>query len=406
MKTMIPLLAMLACASAAAGAAAEPPKKTGPNLALHKPFESSDPNPNHRDWNSGLTDGSWTAVRGSTYATGPDAAFPKTVTIDLEKKQEVAAVLLGVPPFGATKTVAVSISENGGSFTGVGSHDFAPKTEARHLFRFKPAQARYVRLTFAGNHESQDRFGSKYCFITEVEVFGGGAAAGPERPGPADDANATTRPAPRDAKWMKRHEGFVETAQKETGCQVLFLGDSITDYWRDRGRKTWDENYAPLHAVNLGISGDRTQHLLWRLQNGGIGALRPKAVVMMIGTNNTGFERDRKTLRNTPEEIAAGVAALVGHLRAKLPDAKILLLAVFPRGGKDTMARAQVHEVNTLIAPLHDGKNVFYLDIGPKFLAPDGAIPRDIMPDLLHPGAQGYKIWADAIREPLAELLK
>lgn len=219
-------------------------------------------------------------------------------------------------------------------------------------------------------------------------------------------ANTAIEPAPRGENWVKRHEGFVEIAKKETGCQALFLGDSITDGWRKKGLETWNENYAPLHAVNFGISGDRTQHLLWRLQNGEIGALRPKAIVMMIGTNNTGFESDKKTPRNTPPEIAGGVAALVSHLRAKLPDAKILLLAVFPRGEKDSKPRAQVNEVNTLIAPLHDGKSVFYLDIGAKFLAADGTLPRDIMPDLLHPNEQGYKIWADAIREPLAKLLK
>jgi lysophospholipase L1-like esterase len=211
---------------------------------------------------------------------------------------------------------------------------------------------------------------------------------------------------PRDKNWVKRHEGFVETARKETGCQVLFLGDSITAGWRGKGRKVWNENYAPLHAVNLGINNDRTQHLLWRLQNGGLGALRPKAIVLMIGTNNTGFEADGKTPRNTPPEIAGGVATLVGYLRTKLPNAKILLLAVFPRGEKDSASRAQVNEVNKLIAPLHDGKHVFFLNIGAKFLAPNGTLPRDIMPDLLHPNERGYKIWADAIRKPLAKLLQ
>jgi lysophospholipase L1-like esterase len=218
-------------------------------------------------------------------------------------------------------------------------------------------------------------------------------------------ANTAIEPAPRAGNWMKRHEGLVETAKTETACQVLFLGDSITDGWRGKGLAVWNENYAPLHAVNLGISGDRTQHLLWRLQNGELGALRPKAIVMMIGTNNTGFESDKKTPRNTMPEIAEGVATLIKYLRAQLPDAKILLLAVFPRGEKDSVPRAQVSEVNKLIAPLHDGKTVFFLDIGAKFLAPDGTLPRDIMPDLLHPNEQGYKIWTAAIKEPLAKLL-
>jgi lysophospholipase L1-like esterase len=219
-------------------------------------------------------------------------------------------------------------------------------------------------------------------------------------------ANTASEPAPRDENWQKRHEGFVEIAKKETGCQVLFIGDSITAGWRGKGLEAWKENYAPLHAVNLGIGGDRTQHLLWRLQNGGLGALRPKVVVMMIGTNNTGLEGDKKTPRNTTPEIAGGVDTLLKSLRANLPASKILLLAVFPRGEKNSPARAQVNELNKLIAPLHDGKNIFFLDIGPKFLEPDGTLSRDIMPDLLHPNERGYQIWVDSIKEPLAKLLK
>ncbi|MDR0902779.1 MAG: GDSL-type esterase/lipase family protein [Opitutaceae bacterium] len=221
--------------------------------------------------------------------------------------------------------------------------------------------------------------------------------------------NTATHPAPKGAAWWDvRHEDFLATVQKNPGCQLLFLGDSITDYWRAKGKglQIWNAEYAPRNAVNLGIAGDRTEHLLWRLQNGELGSLRPKAVVLMIGTNNTGYEADGKTPRNSTKEIAAGVSAIVKYLREKLPASKILLLAVFPRAEKNSEPRVQVGEVNKLIASLHDGQNIFYLDIGPKFLEPDGTLSRDIMPDLLHPNERGYQIWADAIREPLAGLLK
>ncbi len=217
-------------------------------------------------------------------------------------------------------------------------------------------------------------------------------------------ANTAIEPGPRDAAWVKRHEGFVAEAH-QGGIDVLFLGDSITDFWRDRGRAVWDREFAPLKAANFGISGDRTQHVLWRLCNGEADGYQPKVVVLMIGTNNTGLERDGKTPRNTPQEVIEGVTAVVSELRTKFPEAKILSLAIFPRGEKDSPQRAQVAEVNRALAKLHDGRHVFFLDINDRFLDADGNIPKDVMPDLLHPSAKGYEIWADAIREPLKKLL-
>lgn len=218
-------------------------------------------------------------------------------------------------------------------------------------------------------------------------------------------ANTAIEPAPRDERWVARHEEFVAEA-KQGGIDVLFMGDSITDGWRTRGKEIWDREYAPLKAANFGIGGDRTQHVLWRLRNGEAEGYQPKAVVLMIGTNNTGFESDGSTPRNTTPEIVEGVTTIVQDLRKDFPNAKILLLAIFPRAEKDSARRAQVTEINQSIAKLHDGRNVHYLDIGAKFLEPDGTLPTDIMPDLLHPNEKGYQIWADAIREPLKALLK
>jgi lysophospholipase L1-like esterase len=221
---------------------------------------------------------------------------------------------------------------------------------------------------------------------------------------PAAEGNTAIQPAPREAGWVKRHEGFVEIA-RQGGIDVLFLGDSITDGWRGKGKATWDKEYSPLKAANFGIGGDRTQHVLWRLRNGEGEGYQPKAIVLMIGTNNTGKERDGQP-RNATPEIVEGVTAVVKELRTRFPAAKILFLAIFPRGEKDSAARAQVNEVNNSLAKLHDGKNVHYLDIGAKFLDADGTLPKDIMPDLLHPNEKGYEIWADAIREPLQKILK
>jgi lysophospholipase L1-like esterase len=219
-------------------------------------------------------------------------------------------------------------------------------------------------------------------------------------------ANTAVEPVPRDAAWVKRHEGFVQIA-KGGGVDLLFLGDSITDYWRTRGKAAWDRYYGGLHAANFGIGGDRTQHVLWRMDHGELDGLHPKVVVLMIGTNNTGIERDRPVARNTPAEAVAGVTAVVQELRRKLPDTQILLLAIFPRADKVGPKPGELRDINAAIAGLDDGRFVHFLDLGPKFLAPDGTfLPGVMSPDLLHPAAHGYEVWAESIREPLAQLLK
>ena len=212
------------------------------------------------------------------------------------------------------------------------------------------------------------------------------------------------KPVPKDGEWLKRHDGFVEEAKKGA-IEVLFLGDSITDSWRKNpAKKIWDERFAPLKAANFGISGDRTQHVLWRIQNGEWPGLAPKAVVLMIGTNNIGGKPSGEPTTSASE----GIQAIVKEIQGRSPKTKTLLLAIFPRSEKpDHVQRVQVKEINDAIAKLDDGgKTVKFLDIGEKFLQPDGTLTKEIMPDFLHLTEKGYQIWADAIQESLAELLK
>jgi len=218
-------------------------------------------------------------------------------------------------------------------------------------------------------------------------------------------ANTATEPVPRDAHWLQHHESLAARA-RQGGVDVLFLGDSITDFWQTRGKAVWEKYFVPLHAADFGINGDRTQHVLWRLDQGELDGIQPKVVVLLIGTNNTGLEKDRPVPRNTTVEAIAGVKAVVAELRSRLPAAKILLLAILPRGLKDDPIRAQIREVNAAIAGLDDGKSIRFLDIGARLTAADGTISTEIMPDLLHPSEQGYAILADAIQGPLAELLR
>jgi lysophospholipase L1-like esterase len=217
--------------------------------------------------------------------------------------------------------------------------------------------------------------------------------------------NTATNPVPRDEHWVQRHEGFVEIARKGN-IELLFLGDSITDGWRNSGSNVWSKYYGARHAANFGISGDRTQHVLWRMQHGELDSIKPKVVVLMIGTNNTGKERDNVATRNTTAEVIEGVAAVVNSVRSRIPESRILLLAIFPRGEKEASQRDQIKEINTAISKLDDGKFVKYLDIGGRFLQSDGNLPKDVMPDLLHPNEKGYQIWAEAMEPTLAALLK
>lgn len=197
-----------------------------------------------------------------------------------------------------------------------------------------------------------------------------------------------------------RHEGFVEIA-KAGNIDLLLHGDSITDWWvqNDDNKAMFQKYFGHIRTANFAIAGDTTQGVLWGLRNGEGQGYQPKAVMLMIGTNNMG--------PNTNAEIAEGIGAVVLELRRNFPQAKILLLAVFPRGNAGDPIRARVAEVNSLIAKLDDQKSVFYLDIGSKFLDEKGAfLPGAFRPDNLHPAAGGYDIWGQAVKDTLAQLLK
>jgi lysophospholipase L1-like esterase len=203
-------------------------------------------------------------------------------------------------------------------------------------------------------------------------------------------------------QFQTKHQANLEVARAGQ-AELLLMGDSITDFWRNdqgpfAGKAVLDKHFGQWKIANFGIAGDTTQGVLYRLKNGEGKGFSPRAVMLMIGTNNTG--------RNTAGEIAEGIGAVVLQLRRDFPQAKILLLGVFPRGASASdPARETIADINRRIAKLHDGTNVHYLDIGAKFLDAQGNIPADVMSDALHPGAKGYEIWAEAVREPLTRLM-
>lgn len=229
-------------------------------------------------------------------------------------------------------------------------------------------------------------------------LFLGASAVLPagEPPPPRTPESATT-PNNRN---QKRHDGFMARI-KQGPVGLLFLGDSITDGWPGRSKETWAK-FAPYQPANFGISGERTEDVLWRITNGELDGIDPKAVVIMIGTNNIGHFADEK-----PEWVAAGVKKILEVVHEKLPKARILLLGVFPRGAtKDDGKRQRVDAINALIKNFHDGKLITWLDVGPKFLDAQGNLPKEIMPDALHPNAQGYQIWYDTMWPVLEPMLK
>jgi len=212
----------------------------------------------------------------------------------------------------------------------------------------------------------------------------------------SSSAHSAVTPAKRDGPLFERFEQ-MNARVKQGNVDLLFIGDSITQAWEDPGKDAWERFYGKRNAVNLGISGDRTQHALWRLDHGNIDGIRPKAAVVMIGTNNSNGDD------NTATEIADGVRAIVAKLRAKLPETKILLLDIFPRGEQPNAQRGKILQANQMIAKLHDGEHVRFLAIGHHFIEPDGSIRKEIMPDFLHLSPRGYEIWAAAIEGDLKE---
>lgn len=210
--------------------------------------------------------------------------------------------------------------------------------------------------------------------------------------------HSAVEPDHRHSWWTLRNDAVNERV-KQGNVDLLMIGDSITHGWEGGGKKYWEKYYAPRNAVNMGFSGDRTQHVLWRLEHGHLEGISPKLAVLMIGTNNSNGKD------NTAEEIADGIVAICKKLRAQCPRMKILILAIFPRGPEPSDQRQKNAKASSLASKIADSKMIHYLDINEKFLTGDGFLVKKIMPDYLHPNEVGYKIWAEAIEPKVAELM-
>ena len=201
--------------------------------------------------------------------------------------------------------------------------------------------------------------------------------------------------------WAERHELKLQAKQEMESVDLVLIGDSITHSWETTGREIWEKSFPDVATLNLGFSGDRTEHVLWRLANGQVDDIQPQAVMLLIGTNNTGHHL------HDPADIAAGITAIVEDLQTRLPETQIVVLALFPYDRDPESPRRKNNQaVNTLIDDLHDGERVHYLDICAKFFNEDGEMTEEITPDFLHLSPAGYQIWADAVKPKLMEVLE
>jgi len=194
--------------------------------------------------------------------------------------------------------------------------------------------------------------------------------------------------APRDDWYAAVQNKFTRFGNKH--ADIVFDGDSITNRWETTGKSVWTQHYSAI-AADFGIEGDRTENILWRLSKRQVDGIDPKVVVLMIGTNNSG--------RDTADQIAEGIKAVVAEYEKRCPNAHIILMGIFPRGAKPSDGgRQKVAAVNTQIASLDDGNRVSFVDITSKMLESDGTLTPDMAPDFLHPTTKGYQIWSDAIQ--------
>ncbi|MEJ1933883.1 GDSL-type esterase/lipase family protein [Nostoc sp. NIES-2111] len=223
------------------------------------------------------------------------------------------------------------------------------------------------------------------------------------RPQPSTLVEVTQNRDWKNYDWASRHRAILARHQ-QVKPDLLLLGDSITHFWggepadaRARGPLSFQKYFGKYQVTNLGYGWDRTENVLWRLRHGEIDGIAPRVVMVMIGTNNMSI--------NTTEEIAAGVTAICEELQLRLPQAKILLVGIFPRGATADAGRDKIAAVNRELAKLDGKRNVTYVDIGKVFLEADGSIAAAIMNDFLHPTEAGYERWGEAIAPTLQRLM-
>jgi lysophospholipase L1-like esterase len=238
-----------------------------------------------------------------------------------------------------------------------------------------------------------------------LAVFATHCACADDAPAPKTNAACATNLTPRTVeypwmsieRWRQMHAEQVARAEKGD-IDVMFLGDSITEMWP---KALFEANFGQFKAANFGIGGDHTGNVLWRLQNPAIASLKPKLIVLLIGVNNINL------CNEAPEQVFGGIQAVVATLRKQYPAARILLNAVLPEGElPDSLVRQRVVALDKMVVTLGDGEHVLFHDYGPRFTRADGTLSAELQPDFLHLSEKGYRIWVDAMRPDIEQLLE
>ena len=227
-----------------------------------------------------------------------------------------------------------------------------------------------------------------------------------QNPAPASESiNPAIVPVSRTGGATNRQAKVLLRAKENPGaCDIVFIGDSITEGWEGAGKKVWAKYYGQRKCLDFGVGGDQTQHVLWRFENGQLDGLKPKAAVLMIGTNNSNKNKDGSE-QYSEAQILEGVQAIIKQIRTRLPDTKLLVLGIFPRGKTFSTQRGKLLQINQALAKVADGNMVHYIDFGSQLIEADGSLSKEIMPDALHLSEKGYEIWGAAIEPKLKELL-
>lgn len=242
------------------------------------------------------------------------------------------------------------------------------------------------------------------CATTEApaseSALASASSAAPE-PVTAPAANTAIVPAPRtDPGILERQAECLRRVRETERANVIFLGDSITQGWEGGGSEHWARAFAPLGALNLGVSGDRTENVLWRLEQAPLGKLRPQAIVLLIGTNNLGHGT------HTGEQTLAGIQRVIATVRAQAPEARLFVLEVFPRGERFNAMRGELAQLNQALRAQQAALGCETLALGDRWVQPDGSIRTSDMPDHLHLSPSAYGQWADALEPVLRAAMR
>ncbi len=205
--------------------------------------------------------------------------------------------------------------------------------------------------------------------------------------------------------WKKRHEQILEKV-KTSDPQLIMIGNSITHNLDEPDRKIfWDRYLNDLDAINMGFSGDRTENVIWRLQNGSLEGINPKVATLLIGTNNT--DGNHYLEISTAEEVAEGIWKICEIIREKLPDTEIVLLGILPYGYKPNH-HDEINKACNKIISGYPGKDkkIHYYDFGHLFLTAEGKVDRELMPDYLHPNLEGDQLIFEAMSPIISNLLR